>query len=544
MIEQTEPTASPVPVEQVETAPNKTAPNETAPNAPHRDAPRRDAPRRDAIVLFGAAFVPLVCWWLAMYPGLFSPDSGNALVQVRTGKWDNWHTTANIAWTYVATLRGKYPALVTLLQAVMIAAAFAYLGIATLRSGLRRRSVAASIAALCALPQVGAFVSTAWKDIPFTAGVLLAFGVLWRRTQQDRYTRADLLVFFTSMFLIGAFRWDGPIAAGLIVAWVVFRAVGQRVAVAAAGAGGLLLAVASLLLPAQLNLMTGEGWLFFNSGRVHDIAVVANRNPEQLSAGDWATLNRIMPTADWKVAGNTCLTHDVLMFGVLPARGQSAYTAIDRYQSELGSIWTHLLTSHPWSVLSTHLCRAESSVMPVPIRRGLPPALWVEKLPATTGITRDWRIPVVSGAAFTLEESANTNPLVQWALFHAPPWLIATFGLMIFGRRRIQRELLRAVASVFVLALPIIASAAVSSVAQDLRYTLSATIVLQYACLMLVAALFTRDAPTLEAGEASEQSAQLEQFEPGVESGVEPNGESGDEPDGESIYQPTCGVPA
>ena len=448
-----------------------------------------------------------------MYPGLFSRDSGNALVQVRTGRWDNWHTTANIAWTYVASLRGRSPALVTLLQTVMIAAAFAYLGIAALRSGLRRRSVAVSIAVLCALPQVGAFVSTAWKDIPFTAGVLLAFGVLWRRAQQDRYTRADLLVFCTSMFVIGAFRWNGPIAVGLIVAWVAFRAAGQRVIVAAAGVAGLLLAVASLLLPAQLNLMTGEGWLFFNSGRVHDIAVVANRSPELISAGDWATLNKIMPTADWKVAGNTCLTHDILMFGVLPARGRSAFVAIDRYQSELGSIWTHLLTRHPWSVLSTHLCRAESSIMPLPIRRGLPPALWVEKLPATTGITRDWRIPVVSGAAFTLEESANTNPLVQWALFHAPPWLIATIGLMFFGRRRIRREFLRAVGSVFVLALPIIASAAVSSVAQDLRYTLSATIVLQYACLVLAAALFTSDARGDAEGDLPEQSAQPAPFE-------------------------------
>ena len=148
MIGLTRPTAPPLPTATVETAPRGA---ELKRADPKRAAPRGAAPkalRRDATVLFGAAFVPLVCWWLAMYPGLFSRDSGNALVQVRTGRWDNWHTTANIAWTYVASLRGRSPALVTLLQTVMIAAAFAYLGIAALRSGLRRRSVAVSIAVI------------------------------------------------------------------------------------------------------------------------------------------------------------------------------------------------------------------------------------------------------------------------------------------------------------------------------------------------------------------------------------------------------------
>ena len=372
-----------------------------------------------------------------------------------------------------------------------------YLGSVAARSGIPIRVVVVATAVICSLPLLGAFTSTAWKDVPYAVGVLLAAGAIWSISGRVKPSKSDQLLALLSLVVVSGFRWNGFIAALVIAGgFVAVVPQGWRARTALAGIGAISVGVATLVLPTRLELVSDESSLAY-VGVVHDLAVVARRNPAAFSDAEWRVMQRVMVRDEWTATGASCASIDLI---VHPRSGESdpvrlvnLKVSISRNHQAIARIWSHHLRADPVSLLRSRLCRMKSAVLPFPVDRTMPIALWQFGDPVTDGrvapgMSHASTTPLLWPGARWLVEHSNTSFLLQWALFRAPVWLVLSGVVLVAFRRRFTMGMRRSV----LLAVPavgVVAAAAAAMGAQDLRYTFPAAILLQYWCLLVVGSL-------------------------------------------------------
>lgn len=421
---------------------------------------------------------PIFIWWLICYPGYFSPDSTGVFIQVQSGEWDNWHTTLYVGWFWLTSLGGAFPQLVTLSQALLLALSISIFVDSIESYKPENLKLNLALMAFASLPQVSGFAITAWKDVPYAAAILILGSTVtdWiepfgRRTSSWRWPLALLGV--------AGLRWNGALMGlgSIFIRAIMTSSKTKILRDIFLGLVALAIGVATLLAPAATSLINGVGWLFFNSGKLHDLAVLEQRG--LLDDEITEILVQVMPRNAWTHAGQDCHSHDQLLFADLVNNAPKSYENLAMSERAIENAWLSVAVAHPLDILQIRACRAESSILPWSTGPSLPPGLWFTDNLDKHELTQARVLPAATDFLNSLTAFFSTNPIIQWLMLRAPVWLIVGSIFHLIRSRFLSSTTAKVERTYLLFAATICLSAAAGSVAQDLRYTMPATLLLQ-----------------------------------------------------------------
>lgn len=320
---------------------------------------------RDRLTLLAVVMLPMLVWWAAFYPGTFTNDSLTVIDQIRNGTWSNANTNAYMTFVWFTSIGGSQWGLVALAQIILLALGLASLGEVIIRAGIPRLLVMVAISVFALLPQVGAFAVTMWKDVPSTAGVVMLASALLSQRVSRSSRRSTLWLAAAGALLLGAFRWNGPIALVLLSVFVLFLERRSSLKFVAVLLGVAAMSVGTLLLPQRMNLASSIPWQAVDNRNMHDIAYVYHERPRSFNDDHTELMAKVMPLERWSEGGSTCETTDVLYFQNILQLVPDSLQKVDEYQNEFRTLWRHTLREEPLLVAWSRLCRAGGVWSPV-----------------------------------------------------------------------------------------------------------------------------------------------------------------------------------
>lgn len=425
-------------------------------------------------VLAATLAVPLLAWWLALWPGGWSVDSLDSWGQIQTGHWTNHHPVPFTALVWLTSLGGHTPATVPLVDALLVAGALAVLVGSLLRAFGGNRAPLYAALALCTLPLIGPLAAVVWKDIPELAFLLLLQGVLLTMQRRAEGHAAPWLLAIAGISLaVALLRWNG---AGTVIVAALIAAVGLSgglrwrapVVMVLSGVAGFafLLAVPTFTSVPKLSAADTQ------MEQLADLAGIAHGQPELLTARDRAALEQVAPVAAWARQGGNCTNPSILRYHLFARRDLDA--SVDRAAGDLSRTWWSLVRRHPTAVASQRVCRAKLAWLPVDDAHGLH-TTWTGVTPNTYGIHPGGWSPLRRAAA-AAADAADSAPVHALA-WRPVLWLLALVALLCATWRRTQERRLL----LLVLAVPLgtVASYVVAPGAQSARYTYPAVIICQ-----------------------------------------------------------------
>ncbi|MFF0307307.1 hypothetical protein ACFYSC_07760 [Streptosporangium sp. NPDC004379] len=462
------------------------------------------APARDLwfpLACYATGQLVLLGWWLALHPGLMSPDTVSYVRHVTTGPWIATHSVAYDALLRLSLRVAGDLSPVTLLQTTAMSAALTHLAGALRPYGPRRRWLVAAVGCAALLPPLGAFTVTMWKDVPFTICVLLAAGTAARIAARPRAAsrKGDGApnggtVPESGMAPDGGTvpdggaapdggtapdgrrprgrAWDPRLAAlgAELLGAGLFRNNGFVVTLIAAALLVPLLPVArrwtaavAAVAVAVPPLLTVTGYpalgiappprVFAYQTVFGDLAVAYAERPGLFDRGQRELLTRIAPIETW-LRGATCHTVTRVYFDP-DFDGREA----ERHVSEVMDLWRDLLVRAPGVILDARLCRAalawrigstagdpggelyrfslRDPVLP-PAWEGTPVAAVMRARPLSEGLRT---------AALTALDAAGAHRL-EWLLWRGALWCHLCYAAAALARRRTGNRTVAAVAAV------------------------------------------------------------------------------------------------
>ena len=329
-----------------------------------------------ALVTYAIAQLVLLFWWVAYYPGLFSPDSLNYMWQSTTGNWNTHHPVAYTALVWLSLqLTGGVGAL-TLLQTILLAGGLAYAVTGLRRLGGPGWLWSGAAIVLVALPPIGSFTLSVWKDVAFALCHVFLFGtvarlIAYRRERGPAGATGDgtptgpavprplLYALMAELILLCLFRQNGVIVAAVLIAVcaLVLRGIARRMVFAGATAIVIALLI-NWLLPPVLGVRNA-GSLVAIESLLSDIAVGYADDPAGFSAADTAVMAEVAPLTHWRSSAD-CYSVDPTVWS--PAFNRAAAQA---HASELTSVWWRLAQRAPGTVLNARICRGAIAWQPM-----------------------------------------------------------------------------------------------------------------------------------------------------------------------------------
>lgn len=167
----------------------------------------------------------LFLWYLAAYPGIFSPDSFSQYNQAVSGEYNDWHPVWHTLVTFTLPLKlfGRPEAIVAV-QVLAIAFTVGYLGLTVYEySSLRLASL--SLAYLLLNPYFCRLVSYPWKDIAFGAASCCAMICALRiYLSPQKWEKNHARLLLTAFWLANAFlfRHNGVLFSGSLLFALIF----------------------------------------------------------------------------------------------------------------------------------------------------------------------------------------------------------------------------------------------------------------------------------------------------------------------------------
>ena len=329
------------------------------------------------------------------------------------------------------------------------------------------------------IPQIGVFGLTLWKDVLFTVGCLYFLNIQINKSLNNRS-----LNLAAAGILISSLRWNGFLVIIIFELIIFLKNRKVKIKEWLVLSFAVIIGVSSLLVPPALGIIDSVDSRFFNSTRLHDIAVLYDRNPEKFNINDQNLLKSVAPLNEWKIAGSQCLTHDNLMFTMFPKNTPDSFTNFLANSNEFIKIWNNLLIEEPSEIVRARICRARSTWDPT-LLYGVP-----QILPSD--------IPLEAskyGVIINTDEMQSRKFIIEsitkspFKFFWSAPFVFLLYALSIpirfprmsaFGRK-IETS------AVIPLGIAILLSTALSQVAQDLRYNFSVVIIL---LVTLISSLF------------------------------------------------------
>lgn len=431
---------------------------------------------RDRLILLCVVLLPMLLWWVVFFPGTFTNDSLAIIEQIRTGNWSNDHTNAYLSFVWLTSGGGSQWGLVTLAQVILVALGITSLGSVVRRIGIPKPVVMVACGVFSMLPQVGAFAITMWKDVPSTAGALMLAAALLEHHVASSPKTPTLWLAGTGALLLGAFRWNGPIALVLLGLTILAADRVKSVRSAAVIISSALLCAGTLLLPQQLGLAESRSWRAVDDRELHDVAYVLHERPQSLNSKDKATLASIMPLERWSQGGSTCETIDVLLYDNIYEYAPASLREIERQQSDLGAIWKRVVRGQPLLVSWVRLCRAAGVWSPVFF--GKQPTLGLVYLHSgDPDLGRPGFLPVLERPLIRAVMMTSSSERSKSLTLNAMLWTLVALSLSFVLKRGAMPRLFRCCLPV---SIAVMVSVMAGAVAQDARYVAGPLLLAQF----------------------------------------------------------------
>ena len=479
--------------------------------------PRRRLPDRTAVLLTLAAWLPMLGWYAALRPGLMSADSLTVWQQATAGDWVDLHPPVYTAGMWVSSRLVGGPGLLTLGQSLLLAASIVGLARSVRRLGAPPAAVAVAAGLVVLSPMTGLFAVSLWKDVPYTAALLLASArVVDLAAARLRPEAADVRAILRSLTVwlvaVTLLRQNGLIFAAVVLAVLALVLRGRRGSVALAGAVVVLSLVTAKAVVYPLAGVRRSPAQASVAMLLHDVAAVARTDPAVFEPDDRALLGLVAPFETWRESS--------ARFGCSSANWQwgaeFSWGAVEDRAGEYVGLWTEVVRERPRRVVANRLCVGAITWRPDSEGTLYTVSAGVDANPFGLR-TR----PLVSGLDAAAREviEATNEPSLQWVLWRGPTWIYAGWaGLLVAGIRRRRPAVL--LAGLPGLALPL--SVFPFNPAQDARYMFGGVVL---GAMLLTLAGSRSGAP---AGDDAHEAARTDGagHDPGPEGAT--NGDRGD----------------
>ncbi len=423
-----------------------------------------------------AVWVPMFCYFIGFFPGLMTDDSFVHWDQVVGGGWRDLQPPAYTALLWVAERVAGSPWPLALAQSLLLAAAVVAVARALIRLGVPPKVMIGVTAVIAVTPMLGAFSIVIWKDIPYTALLLLASARLIdvaraRFTGDQGSQRSGLLRMAGWLAAATLFRQNGFVLAIALLAILLIVLVGVRKTVLTGLAiVVLVLGVVKFAFYPLVGIEGANTYEKLSTIVIHDIGAMTNRAPEAFTPKDRRLLATVAPLRTWKREFNT--------YGCYNANWQYEFDfrAVFGNGDKWWGLWFDLVASHPFDILDNRLCSGSSAWNP---ELGGPQySVPVKSIKHPSGIDTSPVIDLFNEVGTKLLFRVNDVDQFPYT-WRAPFWIyVADAGLIFVAIRRRQARWL-------LLALPMLAqqaSVAFWGPVQDARYMIAS---LFYAWLVL-----------------------------------------------------------
>jgi hypothetical protein len=412
------------------------------------------------------AWLPMLLWLAAFFPGLMSADSLVIWQQATEGGWRDVHPPIYTAAMWVSAHTVDSPVLLTLAQSWFLAFGIVSVALACIRAGANRRLVIVVTAILACTPMVGSFAVTLWKDIPFTAAFLLVGArLIDLAVARLRADRAAQLLALRGVAIwavvMTVLRQNGILVIGLTLLVMVLALPGLRARIALVlllcvlVLGGLRAVVYPALgvdpPPVNVELFSV----------LHDVTAVAAEDSGALDAEDTALLERAAPIEEW--------TTSFRDFGCSSVNWQwlpefDGWTGLEGHEGDLVRLWFEVAAENPRAVLANRLCAGAIAFRPDNVGAVYTVSRAID--PNRFGLSTDPLLDPLNTAGREVLDVLD-EPWIQWLAWRAPLWIYAAYVLVgATAWRRKQLPLLLPLLLLVGLQLAV----AVLNAAQDARY--------------------------------------------------------------------------
>jgi hypothetical protein len=314
-------------------------------------------------VTFAISQLVLLFWWVAFYPGTLSYDSIMYVWQATTGNWSTQHSTLYNGLVWLSLYSTGQLALLTLAQAVALAAGLAYAVSGLRRLGISARWLAVAAVAATCLPVVGTFIVYVSKDVPFAICQVWLLGTVARVIAARPRPPARLfLIIFAEFTLMALFRQNAFVVIGLATAILVAVLAGLRWRLAVAGAAAVAVGLlgngavfpAIGVKPAGSELVLGPAYA--------DIAVAYAERPGDFTAAERGLLAAVAPLDYWSGSANCYNADSTVSYGA----EEFNFAAARQRRAELFDLWVRLVKRMPDQMIEARLCRGSIAWNPFP----------------------------------------------------------------------------------------------------------------------------------------------------------------------------------
>jgi len=435
-------------------------------------------PARDHFLVFGCSLTPLLFWWFVLLPGNFTIDSVEVVNQVRSGTWNDWHTNSYTFFAWSASLGGRVWSFITLAQVLLLATGVASMGRAFRHLGVSTKVAAVSCLIFSALPQVGSFAVTMWKDVPSTAGAMMLAAALVEWWKHKSTTKGPVGLASVGAILLACFRWNGPVA--LMILALIILMVHRKSAARMASVLGLVAvaSLATLTLPQRAGLTESSAWFNFEVRELHDLAYVYHSEPAVIQASELPILKSVMPLSAWAAGGSSCEGVEVLQYESFARYAPASFEAARERRVELRDLWRDVLLRAPLRIAIVRLCRAGGVLSPVFFGQQPTLGLWYHNA-TDSELVRASYLPPAESALLALVRVTSTSEGSKTLFLNAMLW---TLIALIFAVR--AKSQIPGIGGMFAVGSSIMISVALGANAHDARYVAGALLIAQFFVLI------------------------------------------------------------
>lgn len=424
-------------------------------------------------------WLPFGVYLAGFWPGVMTFDSLSQWAQA-TGRlpWTDVHPALSTAGFWVASELGS-PAILAGAQSFFLTWAIVSFASAVGDLGAPLWAVLSACGAVLLAPSVGLFSVSLWKDVPYTAAILMLGAQVLRMMGAQLLLAGDDTVggrnTLLDYLLVRAVLWAALASLlrqnGLVVVLVVLAAVAVGFRHLRVRAGVALIALPLAFLMVRFFVLPGMGVTPAKSSVLqetlaHEVAAYVRHTPEQLTDDDWRVIDAIGQRTTWATAYD-CRSADSLYQapGFRPG-------AIDQFPDVLPALWRSLVLGNPATALRHRICTTELAWHPFGAGE-----TWF--FTAGRAIERnnlglrsaplDDRLDKALNKAVSITELRGLRPF----FWRAPIWIALAFGILIAQAVRRRRWLW------LVPAAPILGqqlSILVANPAQDAHYMAAAGI--------------------------------------------------------------------
>jgi hypothetical protein len=175
-------------------------------------------------ICFGAPlFLSALMWQAAFWPASMSPDSMMQWKEATLGPIRDIHPALHTLFLKFLLSIAETPALIAFTQYSLLAVAFGWLVAECVKSGAPLRQGLVVSCAVSVLPSVPAAAIYIWKDIPFSAGMLLLASALLRIAHGGENALRAAATWVTlgiSVWAVSATRHEGLVVAASCLAGI------------------------------------------------------------------------------------------------------------------------------------------------------------------------------------------------------------------------------------------------------------------------------------------------------------------------------------